>query len=170
MSAFFANQAEQAITIVKFIPASTTPDLLPFRGTAFSFQVGPSPTRAASCNITQISGPTQTQYFYGVTDGSVESFNATVHATNGNPIKVQTDSAVLLTISEATTVGSTLYMKRSQDGKWANIVDPGYIDPVSGDSIYWNEERCFVALQSGNANDLIWAYRIAVFPNWSFQI
>lgn len=124
----------------------------------------------ADVDITQTAG-TGTRFYLGVTDGSIESFNSTTAANIGDPISFQVGNAVQVSIMESVVAGDTLYLHRNNAGQFAATYEPSILVPNTTpppaflQPIYWQEERVFVALQSGSANELIWAYRISAFMN-----
>lgn len=162
MSAFFATQAEQSIGVVLSQRASNNVPLYPYRGTVITrwqaFAAGKQ-TFGADAYVTQATEIT-TQFFYGVTDGSVKSFGSTVSADVNEIIPFQTGSFVQLQVDEDVFTGDWLFLKEGAEGKFAASFTQSVMPPPP---FYLNDARTFVALEDGATDEIIWAYRISSF-------
>lgn len=108
-----------------------------------------NPYRIVKMDTTAFTGVASTaagDYVVGVTDGSTRRFDATAHATTGDPISLQPSNCVQIEAGGAITAGQAL--KPSTGGVAIATTTAGDV-------------ALFVALEgAGASGQIFWAYRL----------
>lgn len=89
-----------------------------------------------------------------VTDGSVATFNGSLAAVTGQPVPVQMSDYAIVRLYGSVTAGNLIGANEQSDPGSVVKIDPAsFFFPIA----------LFVALESGQSGDLIWAYRVEGF-------
>jgi len=107
-----------------------------------------NPYRIVKMDTTAFTGVASTaaaDYVVGVTDGSTRRFDATAHATSGDPISLQPSNCVQIEAGGAITAG--LGLIASTGGVAITAAGAGNV-PL------------FVALEAAASGQIFWAYRL----------
>ena len=107
-----------------------------------------SPYRIVKMDTTAFTGVASTaaaDYVVGVTDGSTRRFDATAHATSGDPISLQPSNCVQIEAGGNITAGLGL------------IASTGGVAITAAGS---GNVPLFVALEAAASGQIFWAYRL----------
>jgi hypothetical protein len=155
------NLSNQSVGFVVGNNSAYTTPVYPFRAVGASRTVPPPPfpgpftatAQVRDCQQDSCAGFTT---FIGVSDGSVYEQGATANATEGKLISLQIGSAVQVELAEAVLPGNLLVRQILGDGKAA-------LDTTTVPGFERNRPYFGVALESGDAGEIIWAMLIGSF-------
>jgi len=155
------NLSNQSVGFVVGNVSSYTTPVYPFRAVGVSRTIPPPPfpgpfTATAQVRDCQQDSCASFTTFIGVSDGSVYEQGATANAIQGGLISLQVGSAVQIELAEAVLPGNLLV--RQVFGNGLAALDTPIVEGFERNRPYFA-----VALESGEAGEVIWAMLIGSF-------